>query len=165
MIRRVTFTQALGATVIGKPWRAGMQQRDEGKGAIGFLTTVASASHGVFGGYLLVDELGRPLEFHCTAPVRVSRAQEILYGPTLHSELHARRIGGSLVQAAGVKPRIVLVESQQMMPLQDETDLPVAVVDPEESLRERFLGLLPGIDLREPFERIREAIAEAQRHG
>ena len=61
-----------------------MQQPEEGRGAIGFLTTVASASHGVFGGYLLVDEVGRPLEFHCTAPVRVSRAQEILYGPYLN---------------------------------------------------------------------------------
>lgn len=142
-----------------------MQQPEEGRGAIGFLTTVASATHGVFGGYLLVDEVGRPLEFHCTAPVRVSRAQEILYGPTLHGELHARRIGGSLVQASGMKPRVVLVESQQMMQLQEETDLPVAVVDPEEPLRERFGGGLPDIDLREPFERIREAIAEAQRHG
>ena len=142
-----------------------MQQPEEGRGAIGFLTTVASASHGVFGGYLLVDEVGRPLEFHCTAPVRVSRAQEILYGPTLHGELHGRRIGGSLVAAAGVRPRLVLVESPQMMRVQGETDLPVAVVDPVEPLRERFGSLLPEIDLLEPFERIREAIAEAQRHG
>ncbi|MBL6830415.1 MAG: hypothetical protein ISQ70_03250 [Pirellulales bacterium] len=142
-----------------------MQQPEEGRGAIGFLTTVASASHGVFGGYLLVDEVGRPLEFHCTAPVRVSRAQEILYGPTLHGELHGRRIGGSLVAAAGVRPRLVLVESPQMMHVQGETDLPVAVVDPVEPLRERFGSLLPEIDLLEPFERIREAIAEAQRHG
>ena len=37
--------------------------------AYGFLTAVESGSHGVFGGYLLVDPLGRPLEFHCTAPV------------------------------------------------------------------------------------------------
>ena len=142
-----------------------MQQPEEGRGAIGFLTTVASASHGVFGGYLLVDEVGRPLEFHCTAPVRVSRAQEILYGPTLHGELHGRRIGGSLVAAAGVRPRLVLVESPQMMHVQGETDLPVAVVDPVEPLRERFCSLLPEIDLLEPFELIREAIAEAQRHG
>ena len=142
-----------------------MQQPEEGRGAIGFLTTVASASHCVFGGYLLVDEVGRPLEFNCTAPVRVSRAQEILYGPTLHGELHGRRIGGSLVAAAGVRPRLVLVESPQMMHVQGETDLPVAVVDPVEPLRERFGSLLPEIDLLEPFERIREAIAEAQRHG
>ena len=106
-----------------------MQQPAGGQIATGFLTTVASASHGGFGGYLLVDGMGRPLEFHCTAPVRVSRAQEILYGPTLYGELHGRRIGGSLVQAGTVKPRLVLVESQQMMQVQDETELPVAVVD------------------------------------
>lgn len=142
-----------------------MQQKDEDRRAVGFLTTVATVSHGVFGGYLLVDEVGRPLEFHCTAPVRVSRAQEILYGPTLFGELHGRRIGGSLVAAAGVRPRLVLVESEQMLQLQDETDVPVAAIDPLPPLRERFSGLLPEIDLHEPFERIREAIAEAQRHG
>jgi hypothetical protein len=142
-----------------------MQQPEEGKGTFGFLTTVASTSHGVFGGYLLVDAVGRPLEFHCTAPVRVSRAQEILYGPTLYGELHGRRIGGSLVQASKVRPRVVFVESHQMLQLQEQTDLPVAMIDPAEPLRERFAGLLPEIDLREPFERIREAIAEAQRHG
>jgi hypothetical protein len=142
-----------------------MQQPQEAGGAIGFLATVASSTHGVFGGYLLVDEVGRPLEFHCTAPVRISRAQEILYGPTLRGELHGRRIGGSLVAAAGIQPRMVLVEDETMLLVQEETPLPVALVEPEEPLRERFGSQLPRIDLREPFERIREAIAEAQRHG
>ena len=36
--------------------------------AIGFLTVVANADVGVCGGYLLLSQHGRPLEFHCTAP-------------------------------------------------------------------------------------------------
>ena len=59
----------------------------------GFLTVVESAAHGVFGGYLLVDVLGRPVEFHCTTPVKVTRAQQILYGATLHGHLHGRGEG------------------------------------------------------------------------
>ena len=52
---------------------------------------------GLFGGYLVLNLLGRPLEFHCTAPVRPNRAQEILYGPTLDPYLCGERIGQTLV--------------------------------------------------------------------
>jgi hypothetical protein len=33
----------------------------------------------------------------CTTPVKVSRAQQILYGPTLHGHLHGRQIGAALL--------------------------------------------------------------------
>ena len=56
--------------------------------AIGFLTAVEHAEYGFFGGYLIVNAAGRPLEFHCTAPVKATRAQEILYGPTLRDYLY-----------------------------------------------------------------------------
>lgn len=48
--------------------------------ALGFLTVVEHKQHGLFGGYLVLNQVGRPLEFHCTAPVKPNRAQEILYG-------------------------------------------------------------------------------------
>ena len=66
----------------------------------GYLSTLESAEHGYFGGYLIVSPLGRPLEFHCTAPVRPSRAQEILYGPTLQPYLLGEQICGALLEAA-----------------------------------------------------------------
>jgi hypothetical protein len=62
--------------------------------SFGFLSSVHTAEHGYFGGYLIVSELGRPLEFHCTSPVRPSRAQEILYGPTLQAYLLGEDAGG-----------------------------------------------------------------------
>lgn len=145
---------------------------------VGFLTTVEAPEHGIFGGYLLVDSVGRPLEFCCTAPVRISRAQQILYGPSIHGYLHADRIGGALLAEATIEPRIVLVDQLELVALHANTCLPVALVRPGEAvepqagdpLRRQELAvklgsLLPEIDLVEPFERIRAAIAEAQRHG
>src|SRR4051812_23172961 len=55
--------------------------------ALGFLTVVEDEQQGLVGGYLLLNPLGRPVEFHCTAPVKPNRAQQILYGPTLRPYL------------------------------------------------------------------------------
>ena len=94
----------------------------------GFLTVVDSPSHGVFGGYLLVDLSGRPVEFHCTAPVRISRAQQILYGATLPGHLHGGQIGPALLAEAGVEPRAVLTDVESMLHVRSHTRLPVALV-------------------------------------
>ena len=51
---------------------------------VGFLSVRYRSEHGFFGGYLIVNQLARPLEFHCTMPVRPSRSQELLYGKTLN---------------------------------------------------------------------------------
>jgi len=167
-----------------------MEQRtDQGGGAVafGFLTVVESPAHGLFGGYLLVDAAGRPLEFHCTAPVKVSRAQAILYGPTLQGHLHGRQIGGALLAESGVAPVVVLTDQEAMLHVRPHTNLPVALLtrtdggdesgftvgasrvgdigaDPHGVIRERLAELGAAVDLREPFERIRAAIDEAQKH-
>lgn len=158
--------------------------------AFGFLTTVDSPTHGVFGGYLLVDSVGRPLEFHCTAPVKVTRAQQILYGATLPSQLHGRQIGAALLAEATVTPAVVLTDSDAMLTVRSHTSLPVALVkradaatppggfllgtsavNPHatdagdvDAIRVRLEELVGAVDLTEPFERIRAAIDEAQRH-
>jgi len=97
--------------------------------AFGFLTAVDSPTHGIFGGYLIVDGLGRPLEFHCTAPVKVSRAQRILYGPTLTPHLHGQQIGGTLLNAGQVEPVVVLTDSPALVHVRQHTRLPVALVE------------------------------------
>jgi len=165
-----------------------MQQVEPaGDGAtFGFLTAVESPLHGLFGGYLVVDGLGRPLEFHCTVPVKVSRAQQILYGPTLHGHLHGRQIGGALLAESRAEPLIVLTDHDGMLSVRPHTKLPVALVKPltseatggfavgtshvmphagaEATIREQLELLATAVDLTEPFERIRAAIEEAQRH-
>lgn len=76
----------------------------------GYLSTVESAEHGYFGGYLVLSGLGRPLEFHCTAPIRPSRAQRILYGPTLEPFLLGEQISGALLGVAKLTPCVILTD-------------------------------------------------------
>lgn len=158
--------------------------------SFGFLTTLDSPTHGLFGGYLVVDALGRPLEFHCTAPVKVSRAQQILYGPTLHGHLHGRQVGGALLAEAKATPAVVLTDNDAMLHVRPHTRLPLAlvrrgaaeqatagflvgeaVVSPHADdaarageLEARLATLAAAVDLCEPFERIRAALDEAARH-
>jgi hypothetical protein len=85
--------------------------------AFGFLTVVESAEHGVFGGYLVLSTLGRPLEFRCSTPIAPSRAQQILYGPTLRPYLLAEVIGQALLAGSELPVRIVLTDQRDMLPL------------------------------------------------
>jgi hypothetical protein len=74
----------------------------------GYLSVINSEEYGYFGGYLIVGPRGRPLEFHCTAPVRPSRAQQILYGPTLEPFLLGEQIAGAMLDAAKLQPSLIL---------------------------------------------------------
>ena len=94
----------------------------------GYLSAVHTAEHGYFGGYLIVSALGRPLEFHCTSPVRPSRAHEILYGPTLGPYLIGEQIGGTLLESAKLTPRLVLTDEASMLAVRPQAGVPVALV-------------------------------------
>jgi hypothetical protein len=76
----------------------------------GYLTVLEHNSYGLLGGYLIIDDRGRPLEFHCTAPVQPSRAEQILYGSTLGPCLVGEQIGGGLVAAARLRPKVILID-------------------------------------------------------
>ena len=65
--------------------------------AVGFVTVVLHEQHGLFGGLLVLNTAGRPLEFHCTAPLKPNRAQEILFGPTLQPYLYGEQIARTLI--------------------------------------------------------------------
>lgn len=175
-----------------RPWAGdGMQQAGVSEGPLfGFLTVVDAAANGLFGGFLVVDDRGRPVEFFCTAPMKVTRAQQILYGPTLHGHFHGRQIGGALLAEARTPPVVVLTDQETLLQVRPHTTLPVAlvqraagdgsspglrvgaaVVGPtdadaarESAIHAQLVGLGGAVDLCEPFERIRQAIEEAQRH-
>src|SRR5687768_2044872 len=85
--------------------------------AFGFLTVLESPEHGAFGGYLMLSPQGRPLEFRCSAPIMPSRAQEILYGPTLRSYLFTDVIGQSLLASSKLPASLVLTDQLDMLPL------------------------------------------------
>lgn len=158
----------------------------------GFLSAVHSAEYGYFGGYLLVSPLGRPVEFHCTAPIQPSRAQEILYGPTLQPYLLGEQIASTLLSKAHTRPQIILTDQATVLCQRQKLSFPLVLVrrvagDTNassqnlllvfghsielapgfESDRDAALALLTTlaahVELTEPFERIQEAIREAQR--
>jgi hypothetical protein len=160
--------------------------------AFGFLTAVEDQQHGLFGGYLVLCERGRPLEFHCSTPVLASQAQQILYGAALRPYLLVELIAKTLVAKAQLPVQAVLTDLEEMRSLtmarseavawltSVETSLALPQAPSDEQsltlgnyrltgdwrpdwLRETLAPLTANIDLAEPFERIREAIQEAQR--
>lgn len=179
----------------------------QAKLALGFLTIIDNPQHGLFGGYLVLNASGRPLEFHCTVPIKPNRAQEILYGPTLEDFLYGEQIGQTLLKKSSLKPLMVCTDFRQALAVRHYIAQPVVLVlPPEQSLSiesperilridrphgggpnllsfelgrnrlalpakaeaqrrviEEGLGeLIETFDLAEPFERIRQAIEEAQ---
>jgi hypothetical protein len=104
------------------------REKPSSEPSFGFLSTLESPQYGYFGGYLIVSPLGRPLEFHCTSPVRPSRAQEILYGPTLQTYLLGEQISGALLQAAKMPPRLVLTDAPAMLSARSQARSPMTLV-------------------------------------
>lgn len=157
--------------------------------AIGFLTVVEHAEFGLFGGYLILSPSGRPLEFHCTAPVKATRAQEILYGATLQEYLY-EQIAPALVAKAKASPILLCTDRPLVWQTAAAGDCPLLLVladegSPPADALPQVLGKhrvvprcgedVPAIaqllrdvraetlDLLEPFARIREALEEAQK--
>lgn len=153
---------------------------------LGYLDVLHDAVYGYTGGLLVVSASGRPLEFHCTTPLAPTRAQQILFGPTLHPHVCGELIGPSLLAAARLTPTAVLVQDTAATPqgfaspvlaVNQSADNPgegisvdgvrLALLSPHgEDLANahRLLQTLSGhVAIEEPFDRVREAIREAQR--
>lgn len=159
--------------------------------AFGFVTVHESAEHGLFGGYLVLSSLGRPLEFRCSTPVVPSRAQQILYGPTLRPYLLSEVIGQALVGGSELPVETILTNQRDMLMLgvlrrelvihveratgladrQEDGAFPFAGcrVTPAEvtaatsdEIKAILAPLAANVDLCEPFDRILAALTEAQ---
>lgn len=158
---------------------------------LGFLTAVENPQHGFLGGLLVTNHMGRPLEFQCTSPVKPNHTQKLLYGPTLRTYVLAELIGKTLIGSSGVKPHVVLVAEQELLELREQIETPTAwILGPEDAREaddvqhgqqairlhpsyvsdrnaiEKRFGILPAeVDLREPFERVTEALRETLSGG
>lgn len=104
--------------------------------SLGFLTVVKDAQHGLFGGYLLLNCAGRPLEFHCTAPVKPNRAQQILYGATLEEFLFGEHIGQTLLAQSQLQPLVVCTDCPPALSVRQFSKAPVVLVLDEQSSAE-----------------------------
>ena len=160
--------------------------------AVGFLTVIHDAT-GVFGGYLVTNAWGRPLEFRLTTAVQPNRVQQILYGPTLTEHLHADLIGKTLVEKTATQPGLIVTDSLPALGLRSRVGVPVVALGPADGvpdlivlasprssvplllaarfdedrplIEDRLERIDPAVDLAEPFGRIREAMAEARKMG
>ena len=158
---------------------------------VGFLSVVTDSS-GVYGGYLLTNAWGRPLEFRVSTAVQPNRVQQILYGPTLNEYLHADLIGRTLVEKAVAPPGLIVTDSLAALALKDRLGVFTVGVCPADGVTTKSLStpragsplsyragtpadlaalearldqVDPAVDLCEPFGRIREAMAEARKMG
>ena len=103
---------------------------DQRAPALGFLTVVRHDPLGIVGGLLLVDPLARPVEFHCTLPVRPNRTQEILFGPSLEPYLCGEQIAPALLDKAGQTPVAVLTDRPEVLTARPLCDLPLGYLLP-----------------------------------
>jgi hypothetical protein len=135
------------------------RERTSCEPSFGFLSTHESPVYGYFGGYLIVTPQGRPLEFHCTSPVRPSRAQEILYGPTLQPYLVGEQISGALLRTAKTCPSLILVDAPAMLLARSFAKTPMALVehriDTDNSSRERESNYAGGAQIHAGGYRLR----------
>jgi hypothetical protein len=158
---------------------------------VGFLSIVTDAT-GVFGGYLVTNAWGRPLEFRLSTAVAPNRVQQILYGPTLTEYLHAELIGKTLIEKTAAQPTLVVTDSVAALGIRGRLGIPVVCVNADEAddlltlpagksgttlsyyakfagdgpaLAARLEAVDPAVDLAEPFARVREAMAEARKMG
>ncbi|MBN1589361.1 MAG: hypothetical protein JW888_07595 [Pirellulales bacterium] len=103
---------------------------------MGFLTVLECPRDGLFGGYLALTFLGRPLEFRCTAPIKPNRAQQILYGSTLDPYLYGEQIGKTLLSGATISPLVVFTDQSAILAAGDCVDVPVVLVQTPTSEKE-----------------------------
>ena len=169
---------------------------DTSPAALGFVTVIENEQLGLVGGYLILNQAGRPQEFHCTAPVKPSRAQQILFGPTLAPYLYGEQIAQALITKGTISPLVVWTDQASVLASREFVSMPVVLVvvqdgvldearrhfdavvefevgryrvavprnrEPDREVVVERMQFAPTFDLREPFDRIREAVEEAQR--
>jgi len=97
---------------------------------LGFLTCTEFEGWGLCGGLLLLNTLARPLEFHCTLPVKVSRTQTILYGASLRAHVCGQVIGRALLDKAKASPQLLLTDCWDTAQLTENVPIPLVFVPP-----------------------------------
>lgn len=96
----------------------------------GFVNVIELAGLGFCGGLLLVSPIGRPIEFHCTTPVSINRAQQIVYGHTYRDYLLGDQIGGALIERLQRQPTLLLSRNPELLNTTRPVPAPVVWVAP-----------------------------------
>ncbi len=92
---------------------------------LAFLAAAEFESLGVSGGALVVNGVGRPLEFHCTSPVSVNRTQEILFGQSLSDYVYCEQVAQSLLSEIKSTIDFVLIRQIELLKVAEYSKWPV----------------------------------------
>jgi hypothetical protein len=94
---------------------------------LGFLS-IFQDTNGYFGGYLVTNGWGRPLEFRLTSAVQPNRVQSVLYGPGLDNYIQAELIGKTLIEKTSVQPLLVVTDCPAALSMRKLIDVPILAV-------------------------------------
>lgn len=160
---------------------------------LGFLA-ILQENGGYLGGYLVTNVWGRPLEFRLTSAVQPNKVQQVLYAATLVPYICGDLIGKTLVEKAGVPVQLVVTTCEHALDLRLRIETPVVCLLPPNDARSsgelavrlphdrgslvchpqfakdldavrELVTKAEGMDLSEPFNRIKIAITEARSLG
>ena len=124
-------------------------------GNLGFLTVIDQSPSGLTGGYLVLNQAGRPLEFHCTVPQSPEKIQKILYGNTLQPFLYGERIAQTLIQRSKLPVFSILTNHVAVLPVQVSVLTPIIYIFGEQT-RQKSHDLFPQV--REIPEELNESL-------
>ena len=86
------------------------------------------------GAALITDGETKPLEFRCTAPLRPSALQRLLYGSSLLPTASIDLIGLPLVKAIQSEPDLYIVQDRALLELRPHVEKPVVLLERGEVL-------------------------------
>jgi hypothetical protein len=132
------------------------------------------------GGCLVTDQETRPIEFRCTAAIRPTELQRVLYGKKLLEYICNDLVGLPIIKALQSKPSLVLVRLPELLKMRPNIAVPVLWIEttPEGDIqrispymgnREEAEGaklMLKNFskeEIIEPFTRVFNAVEEAHR--
>lgn len=99
---------------------------------LAFLTVLEIPEVGACGGMLILNQWGRPVEFHCSAPLNPTRTQEVLFGTTLKSFLFCEQIATALLEQTKQTPEVILVDRLELLDFHAQTEVPLVLVSREQ---------------------------------
>jgi hypothetical protein len=132
------------------------------------------------GGCLVTDQETKPVEFRCTAAIRPTELQRVLYGKKLLEYVCNDLVGLPIIKALQSKPSLVLVRLPELLKLRPEIAVPILWIEtspegdiqrisPFAGYREEAEGAKSVLknfskeEIIEPFTRVQNAVEEAHR--
>ena len=152
---------------------------------LSYLTCPQDAAGAFLGALMITDDRARPLHFSFVEPVRPTKMQRMLYGPTLEEHVRIDVIAKKLFKEIPYVPDVLLVDVPEMVGVRQIVEFPTAFLkktnseeiepgrlsalqydtggnqEDQEKVGRILASLETAVDLFEPFNRMREALIEA----